>query len=83
MTLKCTSTPSNQRADQPLQPKSTAVDLPWKAFTIKEFCEAHRLSEAMYYKIRAAGLGPREMRAMRKITISIEAAEDWRREREK
>jgi hypothetical protein len=55
---------------------------PRAAFTIKEFCEAHRLSEAMYYKIRTAGLGPREMRTFRKITISIEAAEQWRRERE-
>ncbi|WP_441260719.1 hypothetical protein AB7008_41660 [Bradyrhizobium sp. 521_C7_N1_3] len=69
------------------QSKITLADVsgrePRAAFTIKEFCEAHRLSEAMYYKIRAAGLGPREMRAMRKITISIEAAKDWRREREK
>lgn len=59
------------------------VRVPRTAFTIKEFCEAHRLSEAMYYKLRNAGLGPREMRAMRKVTVSIEAAEEWRREREK
>jgi hypothetical protein len=51
-------------------------------FTIEEFCKAHRLSQAMYYKLRNAGLGPREMRALRKVTISIEAAEDWRRARE-
>jgi hypothetical protein len=52
------------------------------AYTIPEFCRAHRLSESMYYKIRAAGLGPREMRALSKVTISVEAASDWRRERE-
>lgn len=80
MTIKHTSTPRNQHADEQL--KSAATELPRAAFTIKEFCEAHRLSEAMYYKIRAAGLGPREMRAMRKITISVEAAQQWRRERE-
>jgi hypothetical protein len=51
-------------------------------YTIKEFCHAHRLSEAMYYKLRAAGLGPREMRALKKVTISIEAAAEWRRQRE-
>jgi hypothetical protein len=53
-----------------------------EAFTIPEFCRAHRLSESMYYKIRAAGLGPREMRALSKVTISVQAASDWRRERE-
>jgi hypothetical protein len=53
-----------------------------EAYTIPEFCRAHRLSESMYYKIRAAGLGPREMRALSKVTISVEAASDWRRERE-
>jgi hypothetical protein len=52
------------------------------AYTIREFCAAHRISEAMYFKLRAAGLGPREMRALRKVTISFEAAADWRRERE-
>jgi hypothetical protein len=52
------------------------------AFTIKEFCAAHRICEAFYYRLRAAGLGPREMRALRKVTISIEAAAEWRRARE-
>lgn len=63
--------------------RSEELGIPRSAFTIKEFCQAHRLSEAMYFKLRAAGLGPREMRAMRKVTISIEAAEQWRRAREK
>jgi hypothetical protein len=52
------------------------------AFTIKEFCAAHRICEAFYYKLRAADLGPREMRTLRKVTISFEAAAEWRRERE-
>ncbi|MGY4286688.1 hypothetical protein ACVWXO_005908 [Bradyrhizobium sp. LM2.7] len=30
------------------------------AFTIKEFCEAHRISEAMYFKLCKVGLGPRD-----------------------
>ncbi|RXG86153.1 hypothetical protein [Bradyrhizobium zhanjiangense] len=54
-----------------------------EAYTIPEFCAAHRLSESMYYKLRNAGLGPREMRALRKVTISLEAADEWRRAREK
>jgi hypothetical protein len=60
----------------------TAGQISPKAYTIPEFCRAYRLSESMYYKIRAAGLGPREMRALSKVTISVEAASDWRRERE-
>lgn len=52
------------------------------AYTIPEFCEAHRISQSMYFKLRNAGLGPREMRSMRRVTISIEAAIDWRRARE-
>ena len=59
-----------------------AGQVPREAYTIPEFCKAHRISESMYFKLRNAGLGPREMRALRKVTISIEAAEQWRRARE-
>ena len=52
------------------------------AFTVAEFCEAHRLSRSYLYKIWAAGTGPRIMRVGSKVLISIEAAEDWRRARE-
>ena len=51
------------------------------AFTVAEFCEAHRLSRSYLYKIWAAGTGPRIMRVGSKVLISIEAAEDWRRAR--
>ena len=44
-----------------------------EAYSIPEFCEAHRISESMYYKIRAAGLGPKETRALSKIIITKEA----------
>lgn len=53
------------------------------AYTIPEFCEAHRISQSMYFKLRNAGLGPRVMRAGRRVTISMEAATAWRRAREK
>jgi hypothetical protein len=62
---------------------SDPTEVPRAAFTIKEFCDAHRISPAMYFKLRDAGLGPREMRAGRRVTISLEAATDWRRAREK
>jgi hypothetical protein len=31
-------------------------DVPRAAYTIPEFCITHRMSERMYYKIRAEGL---------------------------
>jgi hypothetical protein len=51
-------------------------------FTIPEFCAAHRLSRSKLYQLWAAGAGPRKMSLGTKILISVEAAADWRRERE-
>jgi len=52
------------------------------AFTVREFCAAHRISTAFYYVMKAEGWGPREMRAGARVLISHEAAADWRRARE-
>jgi len=51
-------------------------------FTIPEFCAAHRLSRSKLYQLWAAGVGPRKMCIGTKILITVEAAADWRRERE-
>ena len=54
------------------------------AYTILEFCEAHRISRAQYYKLRKLGQGPDEARASdRTVFITVEAAARWRRQREK
>jgi hypothetical protein len=81
MTVKRTASCRDPNPDKQPKPKPADAVIPPAVFTIKEFCQAHRLSEAMYFKLRNAGLGPREMRAMRKVTISVEAAEAWRRAR--
>ena len=52
------------------------------ALTIDEFCRRHGLSRPFYYKIKAQGLGPREIKLNSKVLITREAASDWRRERE-
>jgi hypothetical protein len=52
------------------------------AFTIAEFCEAHRVSRSKLYHLWAAGIGPRFMKVGTKVLISVEAAADWRRGRE-
>jgi hypothetical protein len=64
----------------PVQPKPAAV--PIGAYSIKQFCLAHALSEAMYFKLKALGLGPDEMEVGRRRIISIEAAARWRAKRE-
>jgi len=56
--------------------------IPVAAYSITEFCQAHRLSESMYFKLRGQGLGPDEMIVGRRRMISVEAAAAWRRERE-
>ena len=56
--------------------------IPTAAYSIREFCEAHRVSESMYFKLRNQGLGPAEMSVGRRRLISHEASSVWRRERE-
>jgi len=52
------------------------------AYSVSQFCEAHNISEAFYYRLRRAGLGPRVMRVGARTLISHEAAARWRRDRE-
>jgi hypothetical protein len=59
-----------------------AAQPPVVAYTIAEFCRAHRFSQAYYYELRASGRGPREMKVGSRRIISAEAAAEWRRERE-
>jgi hypothetical protein len=54
---------------------------PPMAFTIAEFCDVHRISQAAYFKQRKLGFGPREIEFGRRRLISAEAAAEWRRER--
>jgi hypothetical protein len=57
--------------------------LPPATYTIKTFCQTHNVSESQYFVLRKAGLGPREIHSGRRRLISVEAAADWRRERER
>jgi hypothetical protein len=56
--------------------------IPAAAYSIREFCAAHRLSESMFFKLRNQGLGPAEMSVGSRRIISFEAAARWRRARE-
>jgi hypothetical protein len=52
------------------------------AFTVAEFCEAHRISRALLYLLIREGRGPRLMKAGRRTLIAVDAAADWRRQLE-
>lgn len=61
---------------------STTPDAPAAVYTIPEFCSAHRISPALFYKLKNAGIGPRELRVGSRRLITFEAAADWRQARE-
>jgi hypothetical protein len=56
----------------------TAVE----AFSVAEFCEAHRISRALFYLLLKEGNGPRLMRVGRRTLVTVEAAAEWRRRME-
>lgn len=47
------------------------------AYTVREFCAAHRLSRALFYKMDAAQR-PAILKIGRRTIISRESAEAWR-----
>jgi predicted DNA-binding transcriptional regulator AlpA len=49
------------------------------AFSVREFCEAHNLSRALFYKLLSQGKGPRLSKVGRRTLIMTEDAADWRR----
>jgi hypothetical protein len=53
------------------------------AYSIAEFCDAHRISRAHYYTLKRLGEGPDEARAGDRVIITMESAARWRRQREK
>ncbi|MBX9778472.1 MAG: hypothetical protein K2Y71_29210 [Xanthobacteraceae bacterium] len=53
------------------------------AYTVDEFCVAHRFSRETLYALWRKGLGPARFKALSRTLISKEAAAAWRRQREK
>ena len=55
---------------------------PRLALSIPEFCEAHGISEGLFYKLKKQGDSPREMKVGTRTLITFESAAEWRRARE-
>lgn len=49
------------------------------AYTVSEFCDAHRISRSKLYQLWSTNLGPRFMQIGTKRIITTEAAANWRR----
>jgi hypothetical protein len=52
-------------------------------YDVLTFCHRHNISRAALYNAWKAGIGPRVLRLGSKVLITKEAAETWRRERER
>jgi len=52
------------------------------ASSIDEFCAAHSISRAMFYKLLKQGNGPRLMNVGTRKLVSDESAAEWRRQME-
>jgi hypothetical protein len=66
------------RARRPLPPFYELA-----AFSVYGFCIAHGLSRSKFYGMLREGEGPRVMKAGTRTLISVEAAQAWRRARER
>jgi hypothetical protein len=64
----------------PNPPPTVAESL--AAYTIREFCQAHKISVPTYYDLKKQKFGPVEMRMGCMVRISAEAAAAWRHARE-
>lgn len=49
------------------------------AFTIQEFCDAHRICRSTFYNLLEDGKAPRTSKVRGRVLIDREAADEWRR----
>ncbi|ESZ77613.1 MULTISPECIES: helix-turn-helix domain-containing protein [unclassified Mesorhizobium] len=55
------------------------MDYTFEAYSIPEFCAAHRISRATFYNLIHDGHAPRTMKVGGRVLISKDAASDWRK----
>ena len=67
--------------DAPTKAKATPIrgpPVPAAWYSIKDFCAAHRISMAMYFKLKTEKCGPREIAVGTRRYITFEDAAAWR-----
>jgi hypothetical protein len=55
---------------------------PTGAYSVKQFCDAHAISQSFFFKLQAQDRGPVTMRVGTRTLISVVAAAAWRAARE-
>ena len=53
------------------------------AYSVADFCKAHSISRALFYKALKDGWGPETMKCAGRRLVSIEAAARWRERMER
>jgi hypothetical protein len=53
------------------------------AYSIDEFCARHRISAQLFYKLKPLGSMPVTFNVGSRVLISREAADAWRRDKQK
>lgn len=51
-------------------------------YSVQEFCDAHQVGRNLFYKMLAAGIGPKILKLGRRTLITHEAAACWRQKME-
>jgi hypothetical protein len=59
-------------------PRGTMTSASPAAFSISEFCSAHRISRSTFYRLLKAGDAPALTHVRSRVLISAEAAAAWR-----
>ena len=75
--------PTSARRGRPQAPRAPPTPPQRRAYSVSAFCEAHGFSVPMLYKMWAKGEGPAIMKVGVRTLISVEAADRWRRDRER
>jgi hypothetical protein len=68
---------THRKKRRPSQDSAIAADV--DCLSVAEFCRRNSISKPFYFKLRAQGLGPKEIRLGARVLITREAAEKWRR----
>jgi hypothetical protein len=62
-------------------PQDPTVAADADCLSVAEFCRRNGISKPFYFKLRAQGLGPEEIRLGARVLITRQSAEKWRAER--
>jgi hypothetical protein len=67
-------------ANEPSESKpSVPVPITAQAYSVDEFCDAHRISRGYFYVLLREGKAPAILKLGRRTLVTAEAAADWRR----